>query len=432
MNQNYLLGRIAKIALAVCLTATAVFGGLAIADGTRVHAATEIWAGDMTEFCDDRGCYFYGDGTSQYPFLISNGADLARLAMVVNTGYDNERYNNNDVHYKMDGDVWLNDTTYWCDALNFTQTQGLNNWIPIGDWNDPFRGNFNGDGFSIYGVRVQIGNGEGGLFARTNGARIENLNVRKSSIRTSCSGHSVAGGIIANSVDSFLINVTFSGHVLGEGWSGGGLAGGLVAIKSGGYILNSLSLGIVRGASGTMGGLVGVVGWDSPGFTIKNSFFYAPNFIESPGIIGDSGGQQLNLYNVFGFDEDFRLKSWVYELYYCEHCCGLTEWYTWQYVYDGRDLVEVANEWVAANRDDWDLQEWRIYDGRAVIGEPRTQTSPDDDDIWNGVEVETSDNRNDITWVWVLLGVFGFGAIASGVVWIFVARRKTVSINLKS
>lgn len=90
--------------------------------------AQEAWDGSTVATS-----YAYGDGTSSKPYLIGDGNELAYLANQVNNGtnYDGK-------YFQLIGDIDL----------------GGNAWTPIGTSSNPFRGIFNGAGFTISNGKI--------------------------------------------------------------------------------------------------------------------------------------------------------------------------------------------------------------------------------------------------------------------------------------
>ncbi len=91
-------------------------------------------------------------------------------------------------------------------------------WTPIGNQTHPFRGIFNGAGFSIQGLRVYTDDGlsaPAGLFGRIDGATISHTKVSASQFvwRSSATSPLYVGGICGISEQSILLNVSFSGNI---------------------------------------------------------------------------------------------------------------------------------------------------------------------------------------------------------------------------
>ncbi|MCL2229070.1 MAG: hypothetical protein FWC00_04560 [Firmicutes bacterium] len=355
-------------------------------------ASVQVWGGAS----DIASAFAGGDGTKENPFQISNGSELARLGMIVNTNYDNARYNNSDVHYCLTSDIWLN-----------KDNSPMNNWEPIGG-GIGFAANFNGRNHSIYGLYVNRSEDWVGLFRHTNGARIENFAVRSANVRTQGSGGPKAGGIVAMSENSVLSNLIFDGKVLLSTWAGAGEAGGIVGHKVGGAIINSISLGIIEHSGSVMavGGIIGGVGWiDTP--IVLNSFFIQTDTIN----YGLSFDQWNNaeVINCYTFDEYMILS-------------------------DGRSLVEVANSWVKENKEYFETEHgisltvWGVEYGNIVLGEPNVQEYPDCEEEPTLPEEECcgeSSNRNPSPWIWILLPLLLTSVIGFVCYFILAKRRNS-------
>ena len=112
-----------------------------------------------------------GNGTASSPYLISNGAELARLAMLINDTTNGAYYNK---YYKLIADIDL----------------GSLNWTPIGTLIDSsgsaqttraFQGNFDGNGHTIYNLAISSAKGAKygyiGLFGGAINATIYDLHL---------------------------------------------------------------------------------------------------------------------------------------------------------------------------------------------------------------------------------------------------------------
>lgn len=92
-------------------------------------STANIWDGEVASN------FRFGNGTEQNPYLISSGAELAYLAQQVNNG---NSYDGN--YFKLITDINLN-------ALE---------WTPIGTYNQPFQGIFDGDGHTIANSTISL------------------------------------------------------------------------------------------------------------------------------------------------------------------------------------------------------------------------------------------------------------------------------------
>lgn len=153
-----------------------------------------------------------GSGTSENdPILITNAADLTQLATDVNGG---ERYN------KM----------YFKQTANITLTSA---WTPIGtDISHPFKGHYDGGGYTISGLTVSGNYQHAGLFGYISSdyyqgsqipTELKNINIVDCNIDVSSGGqgNGKAGGI-AGYVSCFnMSNCKVSGTIKGYGYAAG-------------------------------------------------------------------------------------------------------------------------------------------------------------------------------------------------------------------
>jgi hypothetical protein len=166
------------------------------------------------------------DWYSNMPYEISTAAELAGLAKLVNDGTDT--FEDKIIHIMKDIDL------------------GEHYWTPIGfytpGWNRWFFGTFNGHGFEIRNMTVNITQMDdftySGLFGCNNGI-IENVylsNVSVSDDNPGTSGGTYAGGFVAYNMRT-IIDCTVSGIVFSSNSnSHNAKAGGFVAYNNGGTI----------------------------------------------------------------------------------------------------------------------------------------------------------------------------------------------------
>ena len=140
-----------------------------------------------------------GSGTSTDPYIINNSAQLDALAQSVNSAHNylqgqyfelgddisysyTRAWNNQDDHpYLLNGDL-VNGDKY------------ENNFTPIGRYGKPFKGQFDGKGHTISGIRIynQDTDGNQGLFGYVNGGTVKNLMLRDAII----DGKKYVGGLV--------------------------------------------------------------------------------------------------------------------------------------------------------------------------------------------------------------------------------------------
>ena len=223
------------------------------------------------------------DFVSGSTYYIKSADDLNKLAELTNAGK-----NTSGVKFVLENDVDLAGQQF----------------VPIGTYNNRFKGNFYGNGHVIKNLTITdtsvlsdpFTSGRGkvyhaGLFGETDGAKLYDIGLENVNINLSIDGDDTvyAGALVGKTGDSTKISNCYStGSVSTDAYAGGligltswyssvsnsystvnvsgGIVGGLVAYFYYGEITNSFATGNVNG--GTAGGLVGNV----CGSTISNSF----------------------------------------------------------------------------------------------------------------------------------------------------------------
>lgn len=169
--------------------------------------AAEVWDGTVAD------SFAGGSGTQSDPYLISNGAQLRLVEKYSYYGAS---------HYKLTGDIYLNDTTDWED---WTAESGPDNvWTPLCMEDGAFFGLVDGNGYTIYGLYISSvpDNHEGiGLFSTVSGT-LQNISVEKSSIFGNYRVGGIAGAANGNSV---IKNCHFGGKITATDQVVGGLVG---------------------------------------------------------------------------------------------------------------------------------------------------------------------------------------------------------------
>jgi uncharacterized repeat protein (TIGR02543 family) len=137
-----------------------------------------VW-GASTWFGDVATSFAGGDGTEENPYQISNSAELAYLAKIVNSQSAAPEYK----YYIL------------TDNINM----GYNEWVPIGllgNANQYFYGSFDGNGYTISDLYMtQPNEGNLGLFGYTKDSKISNLNITGAIENVSSGGKLTVGGI---------------------------------------------------------------------------------------------------------------------------------------------------------------------------------------------------------------------------------------------
>ncbi|MCL2336515.1 MAG: hypothetical protein FWC60_03730 [Firmicutes bacterium] len=181
-----------------------------------------------------------GNGTSADPFIIATSEQLAQLASEVNSGtVSSEVY-----YYRLGNTIDLSS------PINYSSGQG---WIPIGTGDNPFRGHFDGAGYTISGLFINTPDIDYvGLFGYISGstAAVKNLNVSVTNVVGGYSVGGVAGCIDGGSVTDCTVTGPISG-VAGVG----GIAGDVLD----GSVANCDVTGTVSGTDIFLGGVAGYV-----------------------------------------------------------------------------------------------------------------------------------------------------------------------------
>ncbi|RJX37920.1 hypothetical protein D3P09_17705 [Paenibacillus pinisoli] len=203
---------------------------------------------------------FSGSGTSSSPYLIGTADQLNQIR---------GSYLNRNLYFKLTNPIDLKTSSY------------KDNWTPIGDRsNAPFRGNFDGNGFVISGLTIDMLSNNLGLFGNTSiesvihNVKLEDVNV---------TGLKSVGGLVGANRGK-ITNSSVTGQVKGTDYIGG-LVGhnGVTVFNANAIIEHSFAVVDVKGAYGT-GGLTG----SSTG-TITSS--YATGNVEGDYAVGGLAGE---------------------------------------------------------------------------------------------------------------------------------------------
>ena len=254
---------ILSVLLAVLLLVTSIPLTPAFAGGGGVSLPSESGEGRALE----------GEGTAGNPYKIATADDLREFAKLVNGTDGNSA--DPGAHAKLMNNIDL-------------EGSETNQWTPIGNSINQYRGTFNGDGHTISGLYIKNTSSDTdyqGLFGYVSGSgKVQNLTVSGS-----VSGHLYVGGVVGRNLGN-VINCTFSGSVSGNNYVGG------VVGYNGGSVTNSYNTGSVSG----VGSVGGVVGYNR--VTVKNCYNTGAvnSSSDSPvgGVVGyNDEGRVTNCYN---------------------------------------------------------------------------------------------------------------------------------------
>ncbi len=233
-----------------------------------------------------------GSGTEAAPYLIESLADLLWIALEVNGGNTLS-----GKYFSQTADIDASETITWNEGKG---------WESIGfDWNNSFRGNYNGNGHTIDGLYINRPDVNiQGLFGSAVDASISGIGLTGVDI----TGNDYVGGLAGYLNNSKISNCSVTGSVEGNDYVGGlagylasssevnycyasagvegrWYVGGLVGYSWESSVGNSYSTGTVSGSS-SLGGLVGYLGSSS----INNS--YSTGTVSGSSSLGGLVGQQ--------------------------------------------------------------------------------------------------------------------------------------------
>jgi hypothetical protein len=202
----------------------------------------------------------YGEGTISNPYFVTTVDELQAVQGDLTA------------EYILGKNIDASETETWNSGAGFT---------PLGNYTDPFSGNFDGQGHSVDGLYINRPNTFNiGLFGSVNSADIKNIGVTNLDIQ----GDNNVGGLVGFTEGARIMTSYSSGSV-----GGNEAVGGLVGhIHSYTNITNSYSIGAVSGDI-EVGGLVGHIHSDT---NITNS--YSTGEVSGNGAVGGLVGYTNN------------------------------------------------------------------------------------------------------------------------------------------
>ena len=202
---------------------------ITIDGGTGSETSIPVWDGSSS----DTSFLFNGNGLSNDPYIITNGAQL---------------------HGILERDGWRNQYFKLANSIDL----GGHEWTPIGNSTTPFKGHFDGNGYTIYGLSIQNDvNGYAGLFGKVEGSKISGLSVNNANISNQSSntgiicGELAGGGVISNcSVYGGSVSTSSSS-------SQSSSAGGICGLYSSESTINNCNVRGISIKGGYVGGICG-------------------------------------------------------------------------------------------------------------------------------------------------------------------------------
>ncbi len=191
------------------------------------------------------GCVFFDifngiedDDKEDAPYLIKNIQDLQNMEKDLSASY------------ALANDIDASDTEDWNEGEGFD---------PIGDYDNPFVGSFDGQGYKITGLHINIPDWESGsgvgLFGYIDeGAKIKNVGL----VDVDIVGFNNVGALVGLMRGGDVSGVNVTGSVQGLPTWGAARTGGLAGRVEAGKVTDSYSTAEITGDSGTVGGLIGL------------------------------------------------------------------------------------------------------------------------------------------------------------------------------
>jgi hypothetical protein len=206
---------------------------------------------------------------------------------------------------------------------------GGKGFIPIGNASTPFRGKFDGKGFTIDGIFETSDETDSGLFGYLKNATVKNVGLTNLYIF----GFTNAGGLAGTSDASNVSDVYTTGRV-----SGSGKVGGVIGQQtSSAQLIHVYSKPILN--TGQSGGSGGLVGFNANGCFIEKSFaVISYTYITVPGklvsgwVFGIAGINQGTILDAYWFNLGASETHCYYNLDAgCTKADSLSRFYSSQY-----------------------------------------------------------------------------------------------------
>lgn len=197
-----------------------------------------------------------GNGTKNDPYTIKYASDLNHLATFVNNGQ-----NYSDVYFVLSNDIAYSHNSYW----NFAENE--NNYTAIGTYDNPFRGTFDGAGYTISGIRIykkyttsNKSYMDQGLFGYVGkGGTVKRVNLADTRITAYTSGGGIAGRAYHSTIEDCSVSNDVWIYAVENGADD---QGGIVGCSQSGTVRRCISRATLAIKSGltscnSFGGIVG-------------------------------------------------------------------------------------------------------------------------------------------------------------------------------
>ncbi|MCX8474041.1 MAG: hypothetical protein ORN85_10390, partial [Sediminibacterium sp.] len=231
-------------------------------------------------------------------------SNINQLDSLANGNYQNDYPLN--ANYILTRNLNFNDTnSYRNVSIKARLTSGIGGWKPIGSAAFPFRGIFNGNGFTITNFYINNTNSYNGFFGYVLNGRIQNLNLISNIIN--CGN---ASGILAGTtINTWVDNSSTKGILTSSGNNIGGIIGDAQNSK----ITNSYSTAYIRSVTqniGNYGILIGLMNGGIVSNCYTRGTVSIPNLngqIQS-GFIAQTTGAAVKIYNSYSRSQMFTTQ----------------------------------------------------------------------------------------------------------------------------
>lgn len=263
MNMSKFFRQIKRISL-VSLSLTVILSSLVFGVPTAAANDATIWDGSEDKV-------FEGSGTESDPYQINSAAELYGF---VKNYCGEQRIESEGKYFELNTDIYLNDVSN-SDWMN--KSNKPNQWFFLNVWTENggalgFRGNFNGNGHTVYGMYYENPNEWAavmGLIPYVSGnAVISNVNIKNAYVQPSSYEGRIGGivGLVNRNADASASNITITKCVADEtnDFSGltnsfaGGIVGGArestVTIT---YCGSAVKFNSISSPAGKGGGIIG-------------------------------------------------------------------------------------------------------------------------------------------------------------------------------
>ena len=179
-------------------------------------------------------------------------------------------------------------------------------WVPIGTKDKPFTGTFNGNGYTVEGIRSPLVNTSMGMFGYTEGATIQNVVAE-----VAFDGDAInKGSVVGTMKGGNMANVEAAGLLTGKANTVN--LGGLVGESSNSakihssFAVNTMNAEL---ATTNVGGLVGTNGGDL--YNSYSNVTFAEGMTNTSGLVGVNTGTVENCYNASAATYAFAYKNQI-------------------------------------------------------------------------------------------------------------------------